>query len=400
MIWAVFKTMLLRLIRDRGAIALAFILPGFIYAIFAAIFANASGGQLDIRAAMAVQTDAPNALRLASAVQEGAEFSLLYDESWTAENVKEQTALGTVDVGFVLTGDLTAPDAILILTEPSREIAATVLQGELRRLIAGALPDVILSQNVASVEQIAGGLSAAQSAQIDAAIAQVRSEGHEAGERLFATQSAIDGASSPSVKDASVIYYIGATAILFLLFSAMQGAALSVEERGTGITDRLLLGRRGAMAMLTGKFLFLTAQGFLQAVVILLVAKTFFAVPIFDYIPALFLVCLVTAGAAAGLALLTATLCKTGVQIHTVSTFLVLLFSAIGGSMVPRFMMPDWLQSLGQFTPNMWAIEGFYGVLARGLAASQIAMPLFILGSIGIISLLLASVLSHRLMRF
>ena len=400
MIWAMFKIMALRLLRDRGALMLAFILPGFIYAIFAAIFANASGGQLDIRAAMAVQTEASTAQRLSDALQEQSDFTVLFDKSWRAEQVIDQVRLGTADVGFILTDDLTRDGAIYIITEPSREIAATVLQGELRRVIGDVLPDVILQQNISQAKIAIGGFDDAQNARLNAAINQARDEAAPVSDPLFTVRSALGEQSKQAVSDASVIYYIGATAILFLLFSAMQGAALAVDERTNGIADRLLLGPRGAMAMLTGKFLFLTAQGFAQAVIILLVAKLFFAVPVFDHIPALILISLVTACASAGLALLTATLCKTGVQIHTVSTFLVLLFSAIGGSMVPRFMMPDWLQSLGQFTPNMWVIEGYYGVLARGHAASQILLPICILGAIGLISLLLASILSHRLMRF
>ena len=54
MINAIFKTMWLRLWRDKGALILAFILPGFIFAVFASIFSNAAGGNLDIRVAMSV----------------------------------------------------------------------------------------------------------------------------------------------------------------------------------------------------------------------------------------------------------------------------------------------------------------------------------------------------------
>jgi len=60
MLSAVFNIMWLRLWRDKGALVLAFILPGFIFAIFAAIFSNASGGQLDLRAALAVTSTSRN----------------------------------------------------------------------------------------------------------------------------------------------------------------------------------------------------------------------------------------------------------------------------------------------------------------------------------------------------
>ena len=84
---------------------------------------------------------------------------------------------------------------------------------------------------------------------------------------------------------------------------------------------------------------------------------------------------------------------------NTASTFLVLLFSALGGSMVPRFMMPEWLQTIGQFTPNHWAIEAFYGILAR----DQTVLDLFEVWSVliggTIIMLLLTAFIAYRFRR-
>ena len=100
-----------------------------------------------------------------------------------------------------------------------------------------------------------------------------------------------------------------------------------------------------------------------------------------------------------GLALLVAALCGSQPQMHALSTFLVLLLSAVGGSMVPRFMMPEWLQNLGQFTPNHWAIEAFYGVLARGQDASDLLLVWGILFGGAVLSLFLAAILSHKMMR-
>ena len=84
---------------------------------------------------------------------------------------------------------------------------------------------------------------------------------------------------------------------------------------------------------------------------------------------------------------------------NTVSTFIVLLFSAIGGSMVPRFMMPDWLQSIGVFTPNHWAIEGFYGILARGQSLTELIGVWSVLYGGAAILLFIAALIAHRMMR-
>ena len=44
--------MVLSLLRDRGALAIAFLLPGVVYLIFAGIFAGAAGGDVKVQAAL------------------------------------------------------------------------------------------------------------------------------------------------------------------------------------------------------------------------------------------------------------------------------------------------------------------------------------------------------------
>jgi ABC-2 type transport system permease protein len=84
---------------------------------------------------------------------------------------------------------------------------------------------------------------------------------------------------------------------------------------------------------------------------------------------------------------------------NTVSTFIVLLCSAVGGSMVPRFMMPDWLQGLGRFTPNHWAIEAMYGILARGQTLSDLLVTWLILFGCSAAAICLTIMISHKLRR-
>jgi len=363
MISAVFKIMWLRLWRDKGALVLAFILPGFIFAIFAAIFSNASGGSLDLRVSMALNSDAPASIAFAKDIESKADFTLTTDKNWSEEMIRERVRLGQDDVGVSINGDIANPASqpLTIIKDPSREVAATVLMGQLRQIMAEG-------SNVNAPE-------------------------------IFAQISALPEGTDADVTDQSVTYYIGATAILFLLFSAMQGAAISLDERKSGISDRLLVGPAGATAMLTGKFLFLTLIGTIQAAIIVAVGHFAFGVPVIDHLPALALACLGSAALASAIALFVASLSGSAAQMNTVSTFIVLLFSAIGGSMVPRFMMPDWLQSLGRFTPNHWSIEAFYGILARGQSALDLVHVWGILFGGAALLLLLAALISHRMMR-
>ena len=362
MLGAVFKIMWLRLWRDKGALILAFILPGFIFAIFAAIFSNASGGDLDLRAALAVTSTAPASQGFADRLKDVESFTISTNENWSLSDVRERVRLGQDDAGIVIAGDLsdTSSPAIIIVSEPSREVAATVLKGQIRQILSE-------TQTEAPV--------------------------------LFTEVAALNTETANGPSDQSVTYYIGATAILFLLFSAMQGASLSLEERGNGISDRLLVGPMGALGMLTGKFLFLVLIGFIQAALIIAVAHVFFKVEVVSHLPALALACVAMASLAASIGLLTASLCKSTAQMHTVSTFVVLLFSAVGGSMVPRFMMPDWLQAFAKFTPNNYAIDAIYGILARGQSVADLVGVWGVLFGGAAVCLCLAAFISHLLGR-
>lgn len=355
--------MWLRLWRDKGALVLAFILPGFIFAIFAAIFSNSSGGSLDLRVSMALTNDSPVNIAFAKDIESKADFTLTTATDWTEETIKERVRLGQDDVGLVIRGDIANPNSqpLTIIKDPSREVAATVLMGQLRQIMAEG-------SNVNSLE-------------------------------IFTQVSALPEKKNTGITDKSVTYYIGATAILFLLFSAMQGAAISLDERKSGISDRLLVGPAGAIAMLTGKFLFLAVIGTVQAAIIVAVAHFAFSVPIKEHLPNLTLACIGSAAFASAIALFVASLSGSSAQMNTVSTFIVLLFSAIGGSMVPRFMMPDWLQSIGRLTPNHWSIEAFYGILARGQSAFDLLHVWGILFGGAALLLLMAALISHHMMR-
>ena len=57
-----------------------------------------------------------------------------------------------------------------------------------------------------------------------------------------------------------------------------------------------------------------------------------------------------------------AALCRSRAQLSGVSTVVILVMSALGGSMVPRFMMPPFMETASRFTFNGWALDGYLQV--------------------------------------
>ena len=67
--------------------------------------------------------------------------------------------------------------------------------------------------------------------------------------------------------------------------------------------------------------------------------------------------------------------------------------------MVPRYMMPPWLQDIGWYTPNAWAIEAYQGALWRGVSLQALLPSFWPLALSALIGLIGALVLSRFRLR-
>ena len=97
-----------------------------------------------------------------------------------------------------------------------------------------------------------------------------------------------------------------------------------------------------------------------------------FKLDFFSHLPGFAVMGLSTAFAVAAFGMLLASACHTRAQLGALSTLLILMMSAIGGSMFPRFLMPDAIQKAGLFTINAWAIDGFTKVFWRDLPVEDL----------------------------
>jgi ABC-2 type transport system permease protein len=392
------RAMALSLVRDRGALALAFLLPPLIFVIFAAVFSGTGGTELRLK--VAIGGAAPAALQELQTLLRKEDMLRLLPAPSTRTGVATLVEAGEADAGLFVAADLATSETtpLLVLVDPSKLMAGGLLAGELQRLINEQMPQIALRRTALQVESVVGGFTPEQRARFKSALQGVVSRQSEAapGSGLIRTEPAGPAGSA----DPTVTYYAGAVAILFLLFSAMQSAASLIEERSAGILDRVAVGPAGTDVVVFGKFLFLTGQGVLQAALIFLVAALLHDVRAAEHAGGWLLITLAAAAAAAGLALAVASACTTRQQALTVSTFVVLVSSAIGGSMVPRFMMPPWLQDLGWFTPNAWAVEAYHRLLWRGDAVAGLLPEILSLVAVALAGLACALAVSRFRLRF
>ena len=97
-----------------------------------------------------------------------------------------------------------------------------------------------------------------------------------------------------------------------------------------------------------------------------------FGVQIWHMTAALFLLSLSTCLATTGFGMLMGAYCRTAEQLDAIGTVVILAMSAVGGSMVPRWIMPEWMLPYGKLTINGWAYDGFIALVRneglRGIA--------------------------------
>jgi ABC-2 type transport system permease protein len=399
MIAAIFRIMFLGVLRDRSAFAMAFVLPPLIYVIFATIFSVTAGGDLRVKVAIVDQANSEASRRLSDALRKSPDIRIAVDQPADAGQLEAMVRRGAIDAGIVIRADPAGLDKqngspIRIIGDAGRAIAVPIVTGHLLRLFGASLPDAVYRRTIGDIESHIVQLTPPQHARVDAVLEEMRkqatggaSERRQTSQDQLVEQVMLESRTTAS---AAVIYYAGAVGFMFLLFSAAQGAMSLIDERQNGIVARMLGGTGSVEVLLTGKFLFLLAQGVIQIGLIFAIAELKYSVEVHKRLLEWFVITFMASACAASMSLVLASLCTSRQQAITLSNFIVLVMSAIGGSMVPRFLMPDWLQEASWLFPTAWAVEGYNGLLWRNAGFDELLMPVALLAGVSIASLAIA----------
>jgi ABC-type Na+ efflux pump permease subunit len=182
-----------------------------------------------------------------------------------------------------------------------------------------------------------------------------------------------------------LIQAVAGTAILMLLFSVAGVGTSILEEKENGTINRLLYSPLKGSTILYGKMLFAFFISILQLTAMFLFAWLIFNMDLSVNIPGLILMIIATSFAVSSLGIFLAAIAKTRQQAQNLSTIIILIMSAIGGSMIPLFIMPAILQRIALLSVNYWGIQGFYDIFWRTLPLEAILPKILILMTIGVV---------------
>jgi ABC-2 type transport system permease protein len=427
LIFNIVRTALIALKRDRASLALSFILPITFFSIFAVIF----GGQHDSTPkikVIVVDEDQSQASRdlvrglqressLVVSTRPSSKGKAAQRPEYTAATAEAAVQAGDVPVALIIPsgfgknpiafGPVTGGTAIQLLNDSSDMIAPQMVAGLLQKAAMTAMPSTMAEQGMKYTGQYIGGLTADQQKHMEANLEALRKQmatreakgesgagsGTNGGGIIQVNARAVVGENK---RNPMVSFYAAAIGVMFLLFTASGSAGSLLDEADSGTLDRVLSSHVTMTKLLAGKLAFNTLLAFTQLVVMFLWAWAVFKLDFFSHLPGFAVMGLCTAFAVAAFGMLLASACHTRAQLGALSTLLILMMSAIGGSMFPRFLMPEAIQKAGLFTINAWAIDGFTKVFWRDLPVQDLWPQVSVLLAVGIVLFVIARRVARR----
>ncbi|MGM0952519.1 MAG: ABC transporter permease [Pseudomonadota bacterium] len=169
----------------------------------------------------------------------------------------------------------------------------------------------------------------------------------------------------------SVQQNVPAWLLFAMFFIAVPLSTTLINERQQGTLLRLRSMGIGPVRLLAGKVIPFFIVNLLQVVFLFLIGL--YLVPAMggdqltlgENPEGLVLVSVAASLAAVCYALLVAQIASTIEQATIVSGVLNIIMAALGGVMVPRFLMPEAMQEIGNYSPMSWGLDGFFDILLR-----------------------------------
>ncbi len=182
-----------------------------------------------------------------------------------------------------------------------------------------------------------------------------------------------------------LVQSVAGTSVMMLLFSVASIGGSLLDEKQEGMLKKLLCSPIPPDYILFGKLVFANIISIIQLTIMFIYAWLIFGLDIMHHLPSLVLMIFTIAFACSGFGVVLASFAKTRQQVQGFSTIIVLVMSAIGGSMIPIFAMPQILQKIAVFTVNYWGIQGIYDIFWKLVPLTDITFlsRVFVLLCIG-----------------
>jgi ABC-2 type transport system permease protein len=420
-IFPIVRTAITSLLRDRGALALSFILPIVFFSIFAMIFGGQRSTTRKIKVLVVDEDHSPASARIVKGLEQEGGLAVkmrpeplkgIEQPDYTAATAEAAVKAGVAPIAVVMPHGFgenpiafgpanPSRPSIQLLEDSSDIVAPQMISGLLQKVAMTSMPDLMAEQGSKYFAQFAGGLTREQHDRLEQGIRFLRDREDRGAPASDSGSGGIVAVSSRQVVGQSkngdmISFYAAAIGVMFLLFTASGAAGALLDEAENGTLDRVLSSRVTMTSLLLGKLVFNTLLAFAQLVLMFLWGWAIFRLNFWSHIPGFTIMGVATAVAVGAFGMLLASICSTRAQLGALSTLVILVMSSIGGSMFPRYLMPESMQKAGLLTINAWAIDGFTKVFWRDEPISHLWPQVLVLAATAVVLFAIARRVSRR----
>lgn len=179
---------------------------------------------------------------------------------------------------------------------------------------------------------------------------------------------------------------------MFVLFAITLSARAIVEERKKGTLERLLTTRLTAGELFVGKFLAGVSRGFVQTLILLILAYIVFQIftPL-SFIQSL-VVLLIFAAAASALGMVIAAIARSEDGATWIAVFVTMAMVMLSGTFF-EITEGTVFYTISQFSINTYANEAFKTVITEGGSLGELGLELGVMAGVAVVGLVLSRIL-------
>ena len=379
-----FKAMLIKefllVLRDKHALAALFIMPAvFILIMSLALKDTFNEEKSMLSMAIIDQASSDSSQLFIDAIQGNKQLNsslLLGDDNYDVEQQNVQFII-SIPEGYGI--EENKPLQVQVASDVSQTVLL-LFKAQVMQILMQQKVDELLSQQQAQAKKM--GINLPSSLELN----------EKELIKLQYTKLAAD--EKPTSTQQSVPSWI----VFGLFFVVIPMSTIFISERKQNTLMRLTVMNVSIPALFAGKIIPYMIINQLQ--VWLMIAVGMFIVPLCGAAPltlggsllGLVLLSLSLSLAAIGLSILIATLVDSIEQATTIGGIINILLGAIGGVMVPKFVMPEFMQEFANISPMSWGLDGFLDLFLRKGSLGDVANEILALTSFGLFLLLLAGI--------
>jgi ABC-2 type transport system permease protein len=370
--------------QDRPALAVLFLMPAFFIVVMSLALQNVfEAGTRDrpIQVLVVDEDDGPIAARLLRALERAPEIVAITETDGLPldrEKAEGLVAARKSPMALILPVGLSKSST---RTEPGETVALLIVDPATQRqlvapargAIEGALRSIVLLERLPrELRELVSEWSVEEGEEVPPAevlddLEQSYSDRirrlDRSPRRLVETR--FPNGLQPERRPTATQQSVPAYTIFGVFFITLTLSTSFVRERAGGTTTRLRVTPLSRSAILLGKLLPYGLVNLIQIAAMFAVGVALFDIELGD--PAALLVLSVAlASCASGLGLLVAAVGRSEAQVSALAVAVSLIFAALGGLMVPSYVMPGPMRVLAVATPHAWALQGYHDVMLRG----------------------------------